>query len=355
MASSTSGYMHRDRLAAAAAPAAEHQPGEHRDVVVPGDGLRRIAGSASGGRTTDCLGSAPQRRMQTLRKLPIDRAEQSGVATRIGRAELAAQASRSTSYRRIPAATATLSDSTPAPAGWRPAGGPRPRERRPDPGALVAQDQRERRPAARWPGRSRGSPSAAATQSSTPAGAGPGEQLLGVRRRPRAAGTRAHAAAQHLRVGELRRALERHDAGGAEPERGAEHVPTLPGSCTPSSTSTTAPARAGRPRASRRAARSPRSRPAGARCRPARRARRDAHLDQRTPALDERALERRPRGVPSSAGRDGGAADRHPGRERLLHQAHAFGQRQPAALAAAAAVQIADQRLRAPPMEMLTR
>ena len=36
-------------------------------------------GQRDGGRTTDCFGSAPHRRMQTLRKLPIDRADESGV------------------------------------------------------------------------------------------------------------------------------------------------------------------------------------------------------------------------------------------------------------------------------------
>ena len=37
----------------------------HQPEPVPHRGQR------DGGRTTDCLGSAPHRRMQTLRKLPI--------------------------------------------------------------------------------------------------------------------------------------------------------------------------------------------------------------------------------------------------------------------------------------------
>ena len=37
-------------------------------------------GQRDGGRTTDSLGSAPQRRMQTLRKLPMQRAQHAGIA-----------------------------------------------------------------------------------------------------------------------------------------------------------------------------------------------------------------------------------------------------------------------------------
>ncbi len=36
-------------------------------------------GQRDGGRITDCLGSAPQRRMQTLRKLPIAAPRSAGV------------------------------------------------------------------------------------------------------------------------------------------------------------------------------------------------------------------------------------------------------------------------------------
>ena len=41
-------------------------------------------GQREGGRTTDCLGSAPQRRMQTLRKLPTSAPSTPAYATRIG-------------------------------------------------------------------------------------------------------------------------------------------------------------------------------------------------------------------------------------------------------------------------------
>src|SRR5258705_13938590 len=41
-------------------------------------------GQRDGGRITDCLGSAPQRRMQTLRKLPIAAPRIPAYTTRIG-------------------------------------------------------------------------------------------------------------------------------------------------------------------------------------------------------------------------------------------------------------------------------
>ena len=71
-------------------------------------------GQCDGGRTMDSLGSAPHRRMQTFRKLPMrapNRAR-NGDPEGTGMCQVNA---RVTSCRRMPAATATLSDSTPEP------------------------------------------------------------------------------------------------------------------------------------------------------------------------------------------------------------------------------------------------
>ena len=123
-------------------------------------------------------------------------------------------------------------------------------------------------------------------------------------------------------------------------------VPTLPGSCTPSSTTTTSPARGvERRRASRRGLdhRDHALRMLGVR-EPGERA--IVHLERagRRRAASA-ALSAAPRGVPSSAGETAACRIADPGAERLLDEPDALGERQPAPLAPAAQAKIPDQRL----------
>ena len=187
-----------------------------------------------------------------MRKLPNDRAEQRRRSDEDQIARSAGQASRVTSYRRMPAATATLSDSTPGASGIATRRRAAARERGAHAGAFVAQHQRDAAAArAARRARSSGSPSAAATQSSTPRSARPGEELVRVGRDGRQPERGAHAAAQHLGVGQLGRALERHHARRAErrarsgawcrrcrgpaPRRAPATAPPGAGGCRPAS------------------------------------------------------------------------------------------------------------------------
>ena len=68
--------MHGDRLAAAAAASPQQQPGDHRNVLVPRQPSAAAGAVGRADCTIDSLGSAPQRRMQTFRKLPISAPEQ---------------------------------------------------------------------------------------------------------------------------------------------------------------------------------------------------------------------------------------------------------------------------------------
>ena len=123
-------------------------------------------------------------------------------------------------------------------------------------------------------------------------------------------------------------------------------VPTLPGSCTPSSTSTGEPG-AGGDVGERPVARLDHGDDAlrmlgvGQLVELA-----VAHRFDRGPPFRSSArLERLPAGVPSSAGETAAPRSGNAGAERLLDQPDPFGQRQAAALAAAAAVQVPDHRL----------
>src|SRR5439155_14918857 len=68
------------------------------------------------------------------------------------------------------------------------------------------------------------------------------------------------------------------------------------------------------------------------------------HLDQPHAPPGERALEGLPAGSTFQRRRDRRTLQGDPGRERLLDEAHSFGECQPSALAAAAAAEIADRR-----------
>ena len=176
-----------------------------------------------------------------------------------------------TSYRRIPAATATLSDSTRAPAGWRSGG----RLPRPATGLTPAPSLPDQRAAIGGRSAPGGQPVGASRPRSRPPRSGPlepgpGHQLLGRCGHGGQPEAGAHAAADHLGVGQIGRAFERHHAGGARaparcgawcrrcPDPGLRRAPAVTsgqrGGCRPA---TSASARS-RPRC-----------PGDARCRPA--------------------------------------------------------------------------------------
>ena len=80
VAASTAGYSGEIRVPQPAQRPRRMNQETIGNVLVPADRAAADRDSASGGRITDCFGSAPQRTMQTLRKLPSDRAEQREVA-----------------------------------------------------------------------------------------------------------------------------------------------------------------------------------------------------------------------------------------------------------------------------------
>src|SRR5438552_7640145 len=170
-------------------------------------------GQLERGRTTDCFGSAPQRRMQTLRKLPMTAPKSAptrpGASVSLTR-HLVEQNGRGGGHvqRLGPGA-----ERNPGPAGGQPC------ESRPDPGALVPDDQRKRdavAPVER--GAVRGGKEHPHLPFPRPVPQG--LVLHGDERHPEAG---AHGGAQGLRVGELRRARQREHARGAQRKCRAHH------------------------------------------------------------------------------------------------------------------------------------
>ena len=155
---------------------------------------------------------------------------------------------------------------------------------------------------------------------------------------------RAHRAAEHLRVGQFRRPLEGDEPAAPRPSAVRAIVPTLPGSCTPSRTTTTSPAR-GVSRSSvqdgRLDHRDDALRMLGV-GEPGERA--IVHSASGTPAAASAALSAAPRGVASSAGET--AACRMPTRAAAPPRPGGRLRRAPARGARArGAAKIPDQRL----------
>src|SRR5262245_12161426 len=210
-----------------------------------------------------------------------------------------------------------------------------------DAGALVAQDQRDRAtgPAARFPQRL-----AVGGRDPVfdPGRLRPGEIARGIGGDRGEPEQRAHAAAQHLGVLQVRRALEGDDARPAEAERGPQDGAHVAG-ILHRVQDQNRPAGGGRevlqppfPRLDHRdhalrLLRVGQGLELGV-----------AHDLQPYAGALQRALERRAARSTFQPGRHGHAADRDPRRQRLFHQPHALGQRQSAALAGAPAMEIAN-------------
>src|SRR5688500_5286706 len=175
-------------------------------------------GHREGGRTTDCFGSAPQRTMQTLRKLPKMRPKSAAIRMPAsgGSASAITQDLVQEDGRRDRDVEGFGAGDEPDchPATRR--GG----EARPDAGAFVADDEGETVGALGWPGQrlavGGGHPDRQA------AGPGPLEESRFVGGDGGDAEQRPHAPADHLRVRQLRGALQRDHPGGPQRVPGAE-------------------------------------------------------------------------------------------------------------------------------------
>ena len=177
------------------------------------------------------------------------------------------------------------------------------------PGALVAHDQRDRRAAAP-PRRPTGSPSAAATQMSTPRSAAHARNASAS---VATAGSRnAAPMLPRSTFGLVSSAVPLSATTPAAPRPSAVRsmVPTLPGSCTASSTRTTAPGAVGMSASDQTRGSTTATTPCGCSVSASASSSAGGTSTRRTPRAAERELERLPAGSTFQRRRDRGAVHR---------------------------------------------